>query len=156
MNRPTEKLFIRPLFYDALSGEFSPPTDPLNRKHTLGRLAVATFIKGGSVSENYVVNGFQATPVIQYKPSWAEKVSSTISLEVDKNTMVHSLTQLDLRTSDRGLTVIDMRRGNKPRGIVLISNEGDQILPLDLDENLDAARLAVSEEAQKIFDSVLS
>jgi hypothetical protein len=51
------------LFYDALSGEFYPATDPKHRAHTLGRLCVATFQKGERTN---------AEPdKYRYAPSWA-------------------------------------------------------------------------------------
>lgn len=51
------------LFYDALSGEFLPPTDQEHRIHTLGRLAVATFEKGA--------NQYTHRATYAYKPNWA-------------------------------------------------------------------------------------
>lgn len=48
-------------FYDALSGEFYPPSDKLRRAHTLARLAVGVCEKG----EEYKGG-------LLYYPTWAE------------------------------------------------------------------------------------
>jgi hypothetical protein len=51
------------LFYDALSGEFHPATDPQHRAHTLGRLCVATFQNGERTETE--------PDKYRYPPSWA-------------------------------------------------------------------------------------
>lgn len=79
-------------FYDALSGEFLPPSDPYGQTHTLGRLMLATF-KNGQISNP---RSFQETR--QYRPSWA-LISSVVSVSHDDD--IRSLTligyQNDLR-----------------------------------------------------------
>jgi hypothetical protein len=85
-----EKLVIRPMFYDALSGVFKPETDELKREHTLGRLAQCTFLKGTFV-EGKSDEVFSA---LGYTPTWAKTIVSTVvysTVEDSGLAVMHSL-----------------------------------------------------------------
>lgn len=62
------------LFYDLLSGEFQPMSDPEGRKHTLARLAVATAIKGAFYEKDLAGIG----DVFIYTPTWAPDVEAVV------------------------------------------------------------------------------
>ena len=63
------------LFYDALSGEFTPPSDPLHRQHTLARLAVAAVEKGRGPDD-----------ARDYVPSWALGTYAIVERSDDEET----------------------------------------------------------------------
>lgn len=92
------RLALNPLFYDALSGEFTPSTD-INHQHTLGRLAVATYEKGVDVSGNNPayshdgegdIDGFM--DIRQYTPSWAREVLSIVECHSSQYAFLKRLT----------------------------------------------------------------
>jgi hypothetical protein len=63
MTSEIEKLVLRDLYNDALSGKFLPLTDPAKRLHTVARLAVATCHKGSAIGSDGTA--------FSYEPSWA-------------------------------------------------------------------------------------
>jgi hypothetical protein len=151
MSGRPETLFVRPLFYDAISGEFTPPTDPLHGQHTLGRLAIASFIKGSRVTNT------PGSEEYHYVPSWAENVDTWVDVLQDTPSFARHLTVLSLRNQQdesQILTIADTRytRSSVDRGITITDTEGMQFLPLSLGEELAAARQLIAEKAQNFFD----
>lgn len=149
MVRLAEDLFVRPLFYDALSGEFQPPTDPQRRSHTLARLAVATFTKGEEIESD----AEQVT--LLYKPSWAP-IESTVACPIDLETGRTTLTLLSLEMPEREVNFIDASMGKLPRGLVLSTGHGAEIwLGVELGTELDGTRMLATRAAQVFFNAAV-
>lgn len=131
-------------FYDALSGNFNPPSDPQGRTHTLGRLMIATFEKG--VETNHGSHRQRHT----YRPSWAPVTSvvhvshwdmRSLSLEGDGRELMlaHTLSG----KKHRSLQVIDTGLGLEP---ILEEPLGQEFGYVDLQER-------VSSIAQNFFNA---
>lgn len=144
MKRSIENLSIRPLFYDALSGEFNPATDP-QRKHTLGRLIVATFLKGDTRLGHPYADPLEFT----YRPSWASGVGSTIDCDqVDKTTF--RVSDITLRSSFGELLIADDTTMESARLLISTSNNREQY-SLGLGKDLALAKSAVTKAANEFF-----
>ena len=167
---------IRPLFYVALSGEFLPPSDEEHRKHTLGRLLIATISKGsiddwGRIrDENAPFSAKHMSFLHRYKPSWAPVESTAITATETKvthdskhhRTEVSSLTivGLELRAleSDAKLKVYDNTSSSDNWlgvRLIFVSPESEvTTMPLSLGEELNVARASVADSAQAFFDQI--
>ncbi len=147
---------MRPLFYDALSGDFEPQSDPLHRKHTVGRLAIATFLKG-EVIEDYDSSDVDLIG-IRYTPSWAPRVKVLIDgLQDGKffHPVFIDLASRNPRIAVQGFDVgDDSLLGNDGYGLEVGDNPQDVSLLLELGEDLDGAKTYIAERAQVFFDSI--
>ena len=72
MSRSEADILVNPLFLETISGEFRASSDVQNRTHSLGHLAIATYMKGAW-------NTFENTDFINYSPSWAADVTAEIT-----------------------------------------------------------------------------
>lgn len=144
------QLWVNPLFYDALSGEFTPPSDEQHRKHTLGRLAYACYTKG-----EHVINS-ESTPSYLdsfYIPSWAGHITVKADFDLDEeDPQTTALYGVLLRDrSERTLYV-----ANQDSGVYIGTVEGGDLeFPLELGESLQQARVAVTSATQEFFDSAI-
>lgn len=143
-----ESVVVHPLFYDALSGEFTPPSDP-ETQHTLGRLTFAVLAKGERNTET------QAIDAVSYSPSWAPEVTATVAYSDNPDDEYRLVTGLWLRadTSNQTLHIADNRLRSGHVGVYLAS-AGVRELPLSLGQELNEARSRVTDAAQRFFDSV--
>ena len=140
---------VRPLFYDALSGEFLPPSDPLQRAHTLGRLSYAACSKGTRSPD--------ARPWISkflYTPSWAEHVRVIADCHsTGTNNQEHFLGAITLvSVAGTQLEIADLEGD----GIYIAENGNETELEVQLGTELSIARQAVTCAAQRFFEAPLS
>ncbi len=148
---PVEDTYIRPLFYEALTGEFKPPSDPEKRVHTLGKITIATFTKGT------LIRGFSDEWHVgyEYNLSWAPKVHSRVICLEDMDHLKTNLSQLVLNTESEELTFQDALNNSESEssGIVIVSS-GKRIveLPLWLGPELEIAKEAITNSAQSFFN----
>ena len=135
-----EDFTVRPLFYDALSGEFTPATDP--RQHTLGRLAVATIKKG-----SYSLQDSGSYPAYSYTPSWAPEVTCEVDgvFTIGGRAILQGISLS--RDNDRSLYVRDYAG----TAVDVIGGAEDMRYELELGEHLLVARQAVSAAAEAFF-----
>lgn len=146
--RPAE-LYIKPLFYDALSGEFRPPSDPQKQVQTLGRLGYTAFNEGELELINHSV---EPQLDFRYTPSWAPNTVTTLhcSQVGEGGLLVAHTVSLTNTDSKKSLHIMDTRPGWMEIG----HGDDEKALPLELGESLAAARLAVAEAAQMFFDEI--
>lgn len=136
------RIFFRPLFYDALSGEFIPRSDELKRIHTLGRLSVASYQKG-DVTEDSKLD----TRTIQYVPSWASQVTVKTRWHVESCGDV--LTRLSLVDTQGGkLSIYHSVEDDK---LELFTNSAAHYLDFALGAALTSARQVITDSAQSFF-----
>lgn len=149
MTTSREPLFVRPLFYDALSGEFTAPTDNLRRKHTLGRLAYASYAKG-----EHRVNEDVDPPYLEclYVPSWAGHVSVQTDFDFDENG-VQPTVLYGVQLKDNVERVLYI--ANEHPGIYIGTVDHEDLrFPLELGDNLARARAAVTDAVQSFFETI--
>lgn len=141
-------------FYDALSGEFHPPTDTERRAHTLGRLLLATYEKGD------VVDPHSHREMRTYQPSWAP-IHSTVHIS---HWDIHSLTLVD-EVGERVMQFEHTLEGkrdvttNKDYRTIRIHDSdfpGKPVFEQRLGHGLDynSVRNVVTRSAQDFFDGV--
>lgn len=124
MSRPSRQLVTGIEFMDALSGDFSEP-QPGTRKHTLGRLAMATF-KRGSRSDHRTRESFR------YSPSWAIQIDAHVdAYALDDNGLYRMKGIMLVDSSERSLFVQD-NRGDDFKTVVISTPTVEATLPLDL------------------------
>lgn len=123
MSRSGADIFVNPLFFEALSGEFTPPSDAQKRAHTLGRLAIATFIKGEQkiVNHGATTSGLTNTAYIKYSPSWAPEVTVEV---------IGYLTDNKGKSNESEFLLKIMSLNNQEDGDLLITNLADKGLPI--------------------------
>lgn len=150
MTANNAELFSRPLFYDALSGEFKPSSDKLQRAHTLGRLAYAAFSKG------VPVDGTDATALYVYKPSWAPHVSVTVDCDLDRmDPATQKLYGLYLWSDESGpLDIYDISDSRQAALEISALGGKEARLGIELGEELNLARIQVAQVAQSFFDTL--
>ncbi|HSX33682.1 MAG TPA: hypothetical protein VLF91_05095 [Candidatus Saccharimonadales bacterium] len=153
---------IHPLTYDALSGEFAPPSDPQARAHTLGRLLYAAFHKGWSTDPPWtnapVARGERA---YVYEPSWAPGVMATaLCVDLDRGSRIW-LHGLHLQCGHDTLAVFDdtafaPSSGRTAPKIQWETDNGDgHEYDLELGESgLIVAQDSIAVQAQRFFDCV--
>jgi hypothetical protein len=147
----TLEVFTSPLFYDALSEPFLPPTDPQGRKHTLGRLSVAAVNKGEAGGRYGRV----------YRPSWAP-VSAAVTMKPigPDNYQIIGLNVTDLNDSaenPQSLSVAHADLGDSPALNLYLDTDDHPTalrLPFTLGDDLNTARYEVAKAAQTFFDSL--
>jgi hypothetical protein len=156
MSKNETLLTINPLFYDALSGEFVPFGS--KTKHTLGRLAVATFQKGKEPDISPLTHVYNEHYYeIAYNPSWAEDVESRVGC-FEPAEMGHPQTLLRhvlLTKGNQRLWIVDETRTNPFNSGLRITRYGTKQTeisqPMKLGSELQAAREAVTQAAQEFF-----
>ncbi len=149
--RSTLKYHVRDTFYDALSGEFQPPTDP-DKMHTLGRLARATYRKGDENKD--AVRTFPGR-VFYYEPKWAAGVTVTTGCEFIEGTESLRMSLLSLVCGEEGITFMNATSEEEEPGLVILEEDGGaKEYSLELGLLLVEAKLAVTGLAQKFFESV--
>lgn len=133
------------LFYDVLSGEFTPPSDPEHSQHTLARLAVATSEKGRGPDDcrDYVPSWAQDTYTLLETDIIGDHVLSIGSSALDKSNF-HQFADF---TSDPA-------RGPRDRHeLVITDNTGLEVVhPLELGPRLNELRAEIAKIAQKFYD----
>ena len=148
-------LYLRPLFYDALSGEFTPFTDP-EKRHTLGRLLVGTYLRG----EIEVLNEDDAPyEKYIYTPSWAGQISVSLTCEYGSsdNQQIRTAWGLWMRNSENQnyLNVVDGQTGQIEEmhiGTNVDGIDADCYHELVLGPKIALAREAATEAARKFFN----
>ncbi|HUY52953.1 MAG TPA: hypothetical protein VMV24_00025 [Candidatus Dormibacteraeota bacterium] len=142
--RSLKGFVVEPIFFDALSGEFALNSDISNR-HTLGRLAIATYTKGIDMDSILPYSRFL------YTPSWI-KVESEI-------VCVHAgslfLEELHLRSSsEESFSIKSTKNTDFEPSLSLEINE-EQVLLIDQELSHSAAtRATVARHAQTFFDRI--
>jgi hypothetical protein len=143
------KLSVRPLFYDALSGLFAPVSDELGRSHTLGRLAYATCVRGEEPDDD-VSHHFS------YSPSWARYVVSTVVCYTEPNSTTLTMSSLHLKNNKNvtQLWLHDYEEGDGSRSLVMIDDlAGPQELAFPFaTTELDIVRDYVTAKAEDYFN----
>ncbi len=164
-SRGTYEIPIRPLFYDALSGEFVPPSDKLGRSHTLARLAVAASQKGEynlrSLRSEHAPSSLkiQETEFYTYSPSWADVLVRIVRRRITQTNPLNPGNVegilLGSQNTANSLEVYEVTPYDRPeqRRIRIVGSEVLE-LPLNLAE-IEAAREAVTRSTQEFFDSVV-
>lgn len=156
----TSRLFlgVRPPFYDVLSGEFTPPTDELNRAHTLARLMTATCLKG---TDNYEdVTPYGSRPprrllgkVVRsstYDPSWAP-VRSVAIINPRGDSYIEGL-HLEAYTSEDKLTIYDLTDAEKYGVRLVLNGAQPEDMPTEIGEELIEARQHITAVARTFFN----
>ena len=148
MSRDLETIYFKPLFYDALSGDFSPFVDPTQMRITLGRLMVATYQQG---EEEPIDSETSVTRISRITP-WMPSVRTSLSCAHEDGFfrgLKITLTSLD---SGHQLSFGDtLKKANGES--VLVIEDGDKKEDLVLN-NPDSNRLSVMLRAQKFFHEV--
>jgi hypothetical protein len=116
MSRESARLTASPLFIDVLSGEFSVSGNTPNKKHTLGRLAVATFQKGDISNAEIPEEFVGASYVLLYTPSWAPTVSSSVACIEDHNNSILVGLQLSKTLAGESRSTLIARDIPEPTG----------------------------------------
>jgi len=131
-------------FYDALSGEFLPPSDSKGRKHTLSRLLNAT-IERGVVSNP---NSHQEKRVLV--PTWAP-IESVVHIS---HWDIHSLT---LTADDRKVRFVHTLQDALPRSISVFDTDYSDGLvfdaPLGHPPDYDRIQNRIRNIAQNFFEA---
>lgn len=135
---------MNPLFYDALSGDFHPPTDPDGKAHTLARLSVATVAKGDHEKDG-------EEDFYYYRPSWAYDIgASVVCNQIGAGNFRLSAVLVGHHVEDEfSLALFDTKGG-----LGSIVNAENQNYPLGLGDELNNARAFVTASAQQLFDSI--
>jgi hypothetical protein len=147
-------VLIHPLFYDALSGEFEPLSDPMGRKHTLGRLAFASCVKG-EITDTHDLSDFTLLDRT-YSPSWAPAIKATVSGDIGRDRLdetTFTLRELSISTDQTAHNHLSIRE-NQHRGEVFGVEINDSHFSVDLGESLLSVRSLIADEAQKFFDDI--
>lgn len=143
---------IHALYANALSGEFSPPTDQLHRVHTLGMLSIATFLKGEIRFQDFLDDSVprhlltHKVNTYTYTPSWAPAEVMVVSSPQDRVSI--SAMIIRAQNSEAVLSLANTTFCKEP---AIYLNDG--IMPCDLpyDEN---TKLHTTKAAQEFFDSL--
>ncbi len=154
--RSSHLLSVNLLFGDALGGKFSPPTDPLHREHTLGRLLEAGYEKGvltdPTDEEKATLGRYRRLHAVRHQPSWAQGVESNTFIRSDERLPVMGFACgiiLRAEVADASLAVIfDQRNGQ-----LIVSGDSEPIT-LALGPEIDANQAHVAQTAQTFFDRV--
>jgi hypothetical protein len=147
MNRAGRTMLVKPLFYEALSGEFYSSTDELNGPHTLGKLAVAAFKKGKEVMVADDASRFE------YRPSWASNVLVDASFGNVGNLCI--LHELDLATSARRISFLNHPTPPSGEFMTVLTGGGNNTnFDLELNEELAIAGSFVTSMAIDFFQQI--
>lgn len=146
---------VRPEFYDVLSGEFLPQTDPARKRHTLGRLAVATYRRGERIQlvSDLTTPG---TVTMLYDPSWATHTQVVTNWETVNRRWLRSRGDLELRSVQISDTFGNLFAVRYFPDSETVSFQGAdpvvQSRPANIGEDLDATRTELTTAAQAFFD----
>lgn len=149
-----EDLFVRPLFFDSLSGEFLPPTDEKKRLHTLGRLAYATFQPEHELPQD------EEQSLFVYDIPWAAGAVSRIVCSIDIHSGKYAMGALTLHAD--GIDYVAFHDTNGIPGNLgqfLLVDEGgrrETHFPLNLGDPLNIAKQFVANRAQAFFDQLVA
>jgi hypothetical protein len=143
-----------PLFYEALSGEFQPPGDPLKRTHTLGRLSIAAYQRGEATDMPtglMLPNFIHGPEAYRYTPSWAPSVEATTV--VDALPFGPLLKGLVLSSHDSdALAFFNDRDAERQRGLRFQVGDQASFMALRLDD-IDEVKTTVTLAAQMFFEA---
>lgn len=158
--QPTlESFTINPLVYDALSGGFIPESDP-ERTHTLGRLLVASFLKGTySLDTPEPDEGVIVFSQSVYTPSWAKHVTVTTGCALiprAEDDPLHHFFDAELiinsgNNEPTKLYVCDQSVGVIGGLLLTATNSRDYTLPLELGHDTNDVQLTVTQAARAFF-----
>lgn len=153
MSRKPGELVVRPLFFEALSGEFAPPSDILGRKHTLGRLAFATFLRGNTHSRIKINENLFG---ISYDPTWTSNVKAIVFCEkIDEKLLILSGVSLSIKGNNLSLAIDDdtdgIAYGFGTPAVGIHSSYYDIETPLEPIERLDNTKNVITQAAQDFF-----
>lgn len=147
------ELTVNSLFYDALSGEFLPFGS--ETKHTLGRLAVATFQRGEETLDD-PINELRSLYEATYTPSWAPGVKTIVSCIKDSDQAL--LRELRLVAGTQRLNVSHLPEPNFRDGLWLTHKHLDRpqphfdgLLKLELGPELGVTQAIVASQAGAFF-----
>lgn len=144
------QLVVPPLFYDALSGGFRPPTDPKAQEHTAARLAFAAATKGEPLQ--LVDPNFTA---YEYNPSWAKEVTATAGCENNYFiTGIRTLVSLTLSGEHAGPLSLRTDDDTDGTGLIIRQSGSEQYLPTTLGTDLAYARERVTQAMQEYFNGL--
>ena len=153
-----------PMFYDALSGSFSPNSNT-HTTHGLGRLAYVAFNEG-----EYILGPQITTPRgrmypfgFGFEPRWAPGAVATALGEVNR-AQTFSLEALhlgEMGEPDNKLMVFSSVEGDFPdivHGVQVVTDEA-RFYPLgtssaELPDQLAEAQMAIAGAAKTFFDSI--
>ena len=131
-------------FIDALSGKFSPPSDPKGRKHTLSRLMNATMERGEVTNPN----SHREKRIIV--PKWAP-ITSTVQIS---HWDIHSLT---LTSEEREVKFVHTLNDSSPRGIQVFDTDYSDLLVFEAtlghNPDYDLVQRRVKNIAQNFFEA---
>jgi hypothetical protein len=148
IERRVDTLLIPPLFYDVLSGELRPPSDPNNAVHRLGRLAYRTYEVGQAQPRNQRDRCDRYT----YSPSWAQDVEATAKAEYLFGPNLHVMSGLVIKASSGEELAVHCFDANK---LLFVNvNHESGATNLHLGANLESVRDEVTRLAQNLFDAV--
>jgi len=147
---------IDPLYYDLLSGEFSPISDPSGSQHSMGRLAIATYRKGLETGRD---NKYAHR---EYTPSWAPHISTRIMLDLrDEYEEIGGVSLAVIDNEKRGynlidfdLDLLDIEAGIVPQLVIRHTDrdvDKEERYPLELGPNLNDVKDRVAQYANHIF-----
>jgi hypothetical protein len=142
------ELLVHPLFYDALSGEFTPPSDPEARAHTLGRLAYAAFSKG----TEYEGRSVPGRMLYAYEPSWAPGVKATVSVDRPASRLNHLLLENNANRASLYVQSLADRFGGPTLYLASNTLRVETTFPLSLGNDLRIAHMRVTSAAQAFFE----
>jgi hypothetical protein len=164
MKNPIDRLSVHPLFFDALSGEFIPTSDPQQRQHTLGRLAYAAFTKSDLIpaDDMHVVNTIGDPFMAVYRPSWAPTVETTVTGSLEEDDHAFRLTGIELLNEQGELLRISNHYYNEEQNSFQMKLPGGRNGPvattvsgsLALGDGLSYARAKITQEAERFFETV--
>lgn len=142
---------ISPLFYDALSGEFTPKGDTRKRTQTLGRLALATIQRG-----TYSVDDFcgESIPMFTLPLSWAKGLICRVDGGLpddgsESNPRLYGVMLNDETDPDRQLYITNPFPGDLDIGTV----KEDLGYTLRLGRGIENARAAVTAATRDFFNN---
>ena len=141
-------LYIKPAFYDSLSGEFRYSRDSEDRTHTLGRLAQATFNKG--VIDRQEEECEPPYLIARYSPSWAPQAELLVDYDEveDGMNIAHGLWLRPVGALSGGIYI------DESNDVLQIGSSAEEkYYSLELGRKLTIARQAVTEVAREFFDS---
>jgi len=144
----SRQLFVRPSFYDALSGEFRYSGDPECRVHTLGRLAQSSFIKGEI--EEIDTECDPGYYVARYSPSWAPHTAVDVDYDVHAG-VIDVATGVMLRPVNSTAEGLYFTVNNNVLSIG--SSDDDVYYSLALGKSIITARQAVTEVVEQFFEN---
>ncbi|HUA13260.1 MAG TPA: hypothetical protein VL989_02045 [Candidatus Sulfotelmatobacter sp.] len=144
--RSLKGFVVEPVLLDALSGDFTPQSDSGN-KHTLGRVVIATLLKG---AEAYDASPFPRY-IYTYTPSWTKVESEIVGIHAGPVV----LKRLQLRGEAGETFDIASSTNTNMEPSLSLEIDGTQILVADQELCYSAAvRDTVARHAQDFFDRV--